>query len=152
MASVSYQRGVGRMVRLIFAGCLPQGEVFGGSGAVGLENGRREFRAVNATIWPCGVLMCFVGGVKMGRKPKPPEQRMAFFTARASGTSLRKSAAPAGISWSTACLWLKQSGACGQGRRSCSLRRGYRSMSVRASRAERVSDGFCAGLRIFLKE
>ena len=46
----------------------------------------------------------------MGRKPKPPEQRMAFFTARASGTSLRKSAALAGISRSTACLWLKQSG------------------------------------------
>ncbi|WP_104197265.1 helix-turn-helix domain-containing protein [Cryobacterium sp. M15] len=35
---------------------------------------------------------------------------MAFFTARASGTSLRKSAALAGISRSTACLWLKQSG------------------------------------------
>ena len=46
----------------------------------------------------------------MGRKPKPPEQRMAFFTARASGASLRKSAALAGISRSTACLWLKQSG------------------------------------------
>ena len=35
---------------------------------------------------------------------------MAFFTARASGTSLRKSAVLAGISRSTACLWLKQSG------------------------------------------
>ncbi|TFC93291.1 IS30 family transposase [Cryobacterium breve] len=35
---------------------------------------------------------------------------MAFFTARASGASLRKSAALAGISRSTACLWLKQSG------------------------------------------
>ena len=43
----------------------------------------------------------------MGRKPKPPEQRMAFFTARASGASLRKSAALAGITKSTACLWLK---------------------------------------------
>ncbi|WP_370294989.1 helix-turn-helix domain-containing protein [Cryobacterium sp. MDB2-A-1] len=35
---------------------------------------------------------------------------MAFFTARASGASLRKSAALTGISRSTACLWLKQSG------------------------------------------
>jgi len=46
----------------------------------------------------------------MGRKPKPPEQRMVFFLACASGTSLRKSAALAGTSGSTACLWLKQSG------------------------------------------
>ena len=46
----------------------------------------------------------------MGRKPNPSEQRMAFFTARASGASLRKSGALAGISKSTACLWLKQSG------------------------------------------
>lgn len=46
----------------------------------------------------------------MGRKPKPPEQRMAFFNARASGASLRQAAATAEVSSATACNWLKQSG------------------------------------------
>ncbi|WP_369831180.1 helix-turn-helix domain-containing protein [Cryobacterium sp. M15] len=46
----------------------------------------------------------------MGRKSKPLEQRIAFVTAGASGTSLRKSAVLAGISRFTACLWLKRSG------------------------------------------
>ena len=46
----------------------------------------------------------------MGRKPKPPEQRMAFFNARASGASLRQAPAVANVSSATACNWLEQSG------------------------------------------
>ena len=46
----------------------------------------------------------------MGRKPKPSEQRMAFFDARVSGASLRQAAAAADVSSATACNWLKRSG------------------------------------------
>ena len=46
----------------------------------------------------------------MGRKPKPAEVRMAFFTARANGATLRESVAVAGVSKTTGHYWLKQSG------------------------------------------
>lgn len=46
----------------------------------------------------------------MGRKPKPAEVRMAFFTARASGATLREAVTAAGVSKTTGHYWLKQSG------------------------------------------
>lgn len=46
----------------------------------------------------------------MGRKPKPAEVRSRFFTARASGASLRQAAAAAGVSRTTGHYWLAQSG------------------------------------------
>jgi IS30 family transposase len=46
----------------------------------------------------------------MGRKPKPAEVRARFFTARASGATLRQAAAAAGVSRTTSHYWVKQSG------------------------------------------
>ena len=46
----------------------------------------------------------------MGRKPKPAEVRAAFFTARASGATLKQAAAAAGVSRTTSKNWVKQSG------------------------------------------
>lgn len=46
----------------------------------------------------------------MGRKPKPAEVRMAFFSARASGATLREAVALAGVSKSTGHYWLEESG------------------------------------------
>jgi IS30 family transposase len=46
----------------------------------------------------------------MGRKPKPAEVRAVFFTARASGATLRKAAAAAGVCRTTGHYWLAQSG------------------------------------------
>jgi hypothetical protein len=46
----------------------------------------------------------------MGRKPKPAEVRAVFFTARASGATLREAAAAAGVCRTTGHYWLAQSG------------------------------------------
>jgi hypothetical protein len=46
----------------------------------------------------------------MGRKPKSAEVRARFFTARASGATLREAAAAAGISRTAGHYWLAQSG------------------------------------------
>lgn len=46
----------------------------------------------------------------MGRRPKPVEVGVAFFTARASGATLRQAAAAAGVSRTTGHHWLAQSG------------------------------------------
>lgn len=46
----------------------------------------------------------------MGRKPKPAEVRARFFTARASGATLKQVAAAAGVSRTTGHYWLVQSG------------------------------------------
>lgn len=46
----------------------------------------------------------------MGRKPKPAEVRGLFFTARASGATLRQAAAAAGVCRTTGHYWLAQSG------------------------------------------
>src|SRR4051794_40150372 len=46
----------------------------------------------------------------MGRKPKPAEVRAVFFTARASGATLRQAAAAARVSRTTAANWVRQSG------------------------------------------
>jgi IS30 family transposase len=46
----------------------------------------------------------------LGRKPKPAEVRATFFTARASGATLRQAAAAAGVSRTTGHYWLAQSG------------------------------------------
>ncbi len=46
----------------------------------------------------------------MGRKPKPAEVRALFFTARASGATLRQAAAAAGVCRTTGHYWLAQSG------------------------------------------
>jgi IS30 family transposase len=46
----------------------------------------------------------------MGRKPKPVEVRIKFFTARASGATLRQAAAAAGVSRTAGHYWLAQSG------------------------------------------
>jgi hypothetical protein len=45
-----------------------------------------------------------------GRKPKPAEVRVKFFTARAIGATLRQAAAAAGVSRTTGHYWLTQSG------------------------------------------
>jgi hypothetical protein len=46
----------------------------------------------------------------MGRKPKPVEVRIKFFTARASGATLLQAAAAAGVSRTAGHYWLAQSG------------------------------------------
>lgn len=46
----------------------------------------------------------------MGRKPKSAEVRARFFTARASGATLRQAAAAAGVSRTAGHYWLAQSG------------------------------------------
>jgi IS30 family transposase len=46
----------------------------------------------------------------VGRKPKPAEVRVRFFTARASGATLRQAAAAAGVSRTAGHYWLAQSG------------------------------------------
>lgn len=46
----------------------------------------------------------------MGRKPKPAEVRARFFTARASGATLKQAVAAAGVSKTTGHYWLTQSG------------------------------------------
>ncbi len=46
----------------------------------------------------------------MGRKPKPAEVRVRFFTARSSGATLNQAAAAAGVSRITGHYWLAQSG------------------------------------------
>ena len=46
----------------------------------------------------------------MGRKPKPAEVRARFFTARASGATLKEAVAAAGVSKTTGHYWLVQSG------------------------------------------
>jgi len=46
----------------------------------------------------------------VGRKPKPAEVRVKFFTARSSGATLRQAAAAAGVSRTTGHYWLAQSG------------------------------------------
>ena len=46
----------------------------------------------------------------MGRKPKWAEVRAKFFTARASGATLRQAVAAAGVSKTTGHYWLTQSG------------------------------------------
>lgn len=46
----------------------------------------------------------------MGRKPKPVEVRMRFFTARANGATLREAVAVAGVWKTTGHYWLTQSG------------------------------------------
>ncbi len=46
----------------------------------------------------------------MGRKPKPVQVRAVFFTARASGATLREAAAAAGVCRTTGHYWLAQSG------------------------------------------
>lgn len=46
----------------------------------------------------------------MGRKPKPAEVRVRFFSARASGATLKQAAAAAGISRTAGHYWLAQSG------------------------------------------
>lgn len=46
----------------------------------------------------------------MGRKPKPAEVRARFFTARATGATLREAAAAAGVSRTAGHYWLAQSG------------------------------------------
>jgi IS30 family transposase len=46
----------------------------------------------------------------MGRKPKPAEVRAKFYTARASGATLKEAAAAAGVSRSAGHYWLAQSG------------------------------------------
>ena len=46
----------------------------------------------------------------MGRKPKPAEVRVRFFTARSSGATLKQAAAAAGVSRTTGHYWLAQSG------------------------------------------
>jgi IS30 family transposase len=62
----------------------------------------------------------------MGRKPKPAEVRAVFFTARASGATLKQAAAAAGVSRTTSKNWVKQSG-------------GVRPRSVRPRPALRLS-------------
>lgn len=54
----------------------------------------------------------------MGRKPKPIEVRMKFFTARANGATLRAAVAAAGVSKTTGHYWLTQSGGVRPRRRS----------------------------------
>jgi IS30 family transposase len=54
----------------------------------------------------------------MGRLPKPVEVRVAFFTARASGATLKQAAAAAGISRTAGHYWLAQSGGVRPRRRS----------------------------------
>lgn len=51
-----------------------------------------------------------MGGRSMGRKPKSAEVRARFFTARASGATLRQAVAAAGVSKTTGHYWLTQSG------------------------------------------
>ena len=46
----------------------------------------------------------------MGRKPKSAEVRARFFTARASGATLKQAAAAAGVSRTAGHYWLTQSG------------------------------------------
>jgi transposase len=46
----------------------------------------------------------------MGRKPKPAEVRAKFFTARASGATLKQAAEAAGVSRTAGQYWLAQSG------------------------------------------
>jgi transposase, IS30 family len=46
----------------------------------------------------------------MGRKPKSAEVRAKFFTARASGATLKQAVAAAGVSKTTGHYWLTQSG------------------------------------------
>lgn len=46
----------------------------------------------------------------MDRKSKPAEVRAVFFTARASGATLRQAAAAAGVSRTTSKNWVRQSG------------------------------------------
>jgi transposase, IS30 family len=48
--------------------------------------------------------------VGMGRKPKPAEVRARFFTARASGATLKEATSAAGVSKTTGHYWLVQSG------------------------------------------
>jgi hypothetical protein len=46
----------------------------------------------------------------MGRKPKSAEVRARFFTARASGATLKQAVAAAGVSKTTGHYWLTQPG------------------------------------------
>ena len=73
----------------------------------------------------------------MGRKPKSAEVRARFFTARASGATLKQAVAAAGVSKTTGHYWLTQSGGVrprvrrGHSRRcGCRWRSGRRSLVV----------------------
>ncbi len=70
----------------------------------------------------------------MGRKPKPVEVRVKFFSARASGATLKEAAAAAGISrtaghyWAGAVDWSAAAGDEAAGRRcGCRWKNGRRS-------------------------
>jgi hypothetical protein len=66
--------------------------------------------AVNARSVVDSDLSLAMEEVGMGRKPKPAEVRARFFTARASGATLKEATAAAGVSKTTGHYWLVQSG------------------------------------------
>jgi transposase, IS30 family len=79
----------------------------------------------------------------MGRRPKSAEVRARFWSARASGATLRDAARAAGVSKTTGHYWLRDSG----GRRP---RAGRPRPALRLSLAEReeISRGLAAGLTL----
>jgi len=76
----------------------------------------------------------------LGRKPKPAEVRAMFFTARASGATLRQAAAAAGVSRTTGHYWLAQSGGVRPRRR-----RPQSPLRLTVEEREAISRGLAAG-------
>jgi len=87
------------------------------NGKRNLTRFRRWFQPVNARSAMI-VTSLLMWRSSVGRKPKPIEVRMKFFTARANGATLRAAVAAAGVSKTTGHYWLTQSGGVRPRRRS----------------------------------
>jgi IS30 family transposase len=84
-----------------------------------------------------------IAEVAMGRRPKSAEVRARFWSARASGATLREAAKAAGVSKTTGHYWLRDSG----GRRP-RARRPRPALRLSLAEREEISRGLAAGLTL----
>jgi hypothetical protein len=101
----------------------------------------RRFQPVIATTVIITALV--ITEVAMGRRPKSAEVRARFWSARASGATLREAARAAGVSKTTGHYWLRDSG----GNRP-RARRPRPVLRLSLAEREEISRGLAAGLTL----